>query len=449
MRSREERLDSLLSERDAATADERAAVEKRATELNQGIVRNYGLLVDIVLALEEADFDLSEQRGFLTEKLTYHAEYVAASATVASRARDELRSELEMTPDDAGIQAELTAAERWAQRTTENLSEVAALMDQMGLETTSYRQLLFEATGEITADVLDEEVALGLLERWGSQLTGVVVEFGPRWLLKAVVFLLILGAFRLAAVATRRVVQRSLTPARIQISQLLRDSLISWSSRAVMAVGILVALSQLGIEIGPMLAGLGIVGFILGFAMQDTLSNFAAGGMILIYRPFDVDDLIEAAGVRGTVQRMTLVTTTILTLDNQTLIIPNNKVWGDVIRNVTAQTIRRVDLVFGISYESDVDHADAVLRDILQKDERVLDEPESLVAVDSLGDSSVNFVVRPWVRTEDYWDVYRGITREVKKRFDQEGISIPYPQRNVHLHVTAPASDDTPKGGAA
>jgi small conductance mechanosensitive channel len=130
---------------------------------------------------------------------------------------------------------------------------------------------------------------------------------------------------------------------------------------------------------------------------------------------------------------MTLVSTTILTLDHRTLVIPNNKIWGDVIQNVTAQKERRIDMIFGISYSDDIPHAERVLKEILEAHEQVLDDPESIVKLHNLGESSVDFVVRPWAKTDDYWDVYWDITREVKIRFDAEGISIPFPQRDVHV----------------
>ena len=205
---------------------------------------------------------------------------------------------------------------------------------------------------------------------------------------------------------------------------------------AIIVIGILIALSQVGISLGPLLAGLGVVGFIVGFALQDTLSNFASGLMILIYRPFDVDDYVESAGISGLVSNMSLVNTTILTFDNQTIVVPNNKIWGDVIRNVTAQKLRRVDLVFGISYDDDIPKAEQLLQEIVDAHEAVLDEPATNIKLHELGDSSVNFIVRPWVRTEDYWETYWSITRAVKLRFDEEGITIPYPQRDVHLHQT-------------
>jgi small conductance mechanosensitive channel len=173
----------------------------------------------------------------------------------------------------------------------------------------------------------------------------------------------------------------------------------------------------------------------VGFALQETLANFAAGMMILFYRPYDVGDFVEVSGVFGKVSHMSLVSTTILTIDNQTLVVPNGKIWGDVIRNVTSQRIRRVDLTFGISYSADIPRAENILMSILESHDKVLSDPEPMVRLHQLGDSSVDFVVRPWVKTDDYWEVHWDVTREVKMRFDAEGISIPFPQRDVHHYV--------------
>jgi small conductance mechanosensitive channel len=171
----------------------------------------------------------------------------------------------------------------------------------------------------------------------------------------------------------------------------------------------------------------------VGFDLQDVLSNFASGVMILIYRPFDVGDTIEVPDVSGKVQHMNLVSTIILTYDNQKLVVPNNKIWGNIIRNVHSEKIRRVDLTFGIGYDDDIDHAEQVLREILESHEMVLDEPKFTIKLHALNESSVDFIVRPWTLTENYWDVHWDVTRTVKERFDAEGISIPYPQRDVHV----------------
>jgi small conductance mechanosensitive channel len=219
------------------------------------------------------------------------------------------------------------------------------------------------------------------------------------------------------------------------MSELLKNILVSTSGGTVMALGILMALSTVGISLAPMLAGLGVAGCIVGFALQDSLGNFASGAMILIYRPLDEGDLVEVTGASGLVRKMNLVSTTILTLDNQTLVVPNSKIWGDVIKNVTAQKERRIDLEFGIGYGDDIELAERVLGEIVYTHEKILADPEPTIKLHTLGDSSVNFIVRPWTKTEDYWNVYWDLMREVKLRFDREGISIPFPQRDVHVYA--------------
>jgi len=167
---------------------------------------------------------------------------------------------------------------------------------------------------------------------------------------------------------------------------------------------------------------------------QNSLSNFASGILMLIYRPFDVGDTINVAGVLGKVESMNLLSTQLRTPDNQLVIVPNNSVWGDVITNITGITQRRVDLVFGIGYSDDADKAQRILEEIASSHALVLKDPAPVVKLHELADSSVNFIVRPWVTPENYWEVYWDITREVKRRFDAEGISIPFPQRDVHLY---------------
>jgi small conductance mechanosensitive channel len=161
---------------------------------------------------------------------------------------------------------------------------------------------------------------------------------------------------------------------------------------------------------------------------------------MLIYRPFDINDWINVAGVLGKVESMNLVSTQLRTPDNQLIIVPNNSVWDDVITNVTGITERRVDLVFGIGYNDDIDKAQNILETIVSEHELVLEEPEAVVKLHELADSSVNFVCRPWVKPDDYWNVYWDITREVKRRFDAEGVSIPFPQRDVHVYQETPST---------
>jgi small conductance mechanosensitive channel len=337
-------------------------------------------------------------------------------------------------PDDAALAGIISIKMARLEVSTTELEQVIRIMSDLDMDTAGYKQALIEYTGEITSDVFDRGVAGQLLARWFKSVQEALVEKGPGAVFKTLVFAVILAFFWGMARFVRKVAQRAVSAPHLRFSQLLKRMVVSSSHGAVILLGLLVALSQLGIEVGPMLAGLGIVGFIVGFALQETLGNFASGIMILLYRPFDVGDLVNCAGgVFGTVSHMSLVSTTVLTLDNQTLIVPNGKIWGDVITNVAAQRIRRVDLVVGISYGDDIPFAEKVLEGILAEHPKVLKDPEAMVKVHELGDSSVNLVVRPWVARDDYWDVYWDVTREVKLRFDREGISIPFPQRDIHV----------------
>lgn len=258
-------------------------------------------------------------------------------------------------------------------------------------------------------------------------------EGGLLWLKRILLFFFIVLVSWILAVLISKAFKKAIV--RIEgASELLKDFLVNIIRKIIFIVGLVVALSFLGINIGPLLAAIGAAGFIVGFALQGTLSNFAAGIMILIYRPFDVRDLVDIAGTTGTVDAMTIVSTTLKTIDNQIVVLPNNMIWGDKIINITGSDIRRVDMVFGIGYSDDIAKAQRILEEILLNHEAVLKDPEPVVKVHELGDSSVNFVVRPWVKTENYWDVYWDITRSVKERFDAEGVSIPFPQRDVHMH---------------
>jgi small conductance mechanosensitive channel len=171
--------------------------------------------------------------------------------------------------------------------------------------------------------------------------------------------------------------------------------------------------------------------------MQETLGNLAAGMMIMINKPFDVGDLVDTNGILGEVEAVSIVSTTVRTLDNQVVILPNSAVWGSIITNVTVSPVRRVDMVFGIGYGDDMETAQRVIEQIVAAHPLILEEPKPNIRVHELADSSVNFICRPWTKTEHYWDVYWDLTRQVKEGFDAAGVSIPFPQRDVHLYKEA------------
>jgi small conductance mechanosensitive channel len=291
---------------------------------------------------------------------------------------------------------------------------------------------LVTTTGELTADVLDVSVLSGIISEWSASVTDVVKSKGPQLLFRLLIIVLILFVFLKLGHLAQALTKKAMQSSKVRVSKLLTEMVIATVKNLVIFLGILIALSQVGISLGPLLAGLGIAGFIVGFALQDTLSNFASGMLILLYKPFDVGDFVTAGGVTGKVNNMSLVNTTFRTIDNQVLVVPNNLIWQSVITNVTAQRLRRVDLTFGVAYSDDVEKVERILADVVKEHELTLDEPEPMIKLHELADSSVNFVCRPWVKTDDYWDVYWDLLRTVKLRFDAEGITIPFPQREVH-----------------
>ena len=201
----------------------------------------------------------------------------------------------------------------------------------------------------------------------------------------------------------------------------------------VMVVVVIAVLQQFGVQTASLLAVVGAAGLAIGLAWQGTLSDIAAGIMILIMRPFKIGDAVEVAGTSGVVDEIGLVLTKLHTFDNIAMYMPNSDIWGTKILNYAKNDNRRVDMVFGFGYDDDMDKAMQIAREILESDERVLDDPEPQIAVSELGDSSVNIIVRPWTAKENYWNLKFDITKRIKERYDEEGLSIPYPQRDVHL----------------
>jgi small conductance mechanosensitive channel len=306
-------------------------------------------------------------------------------------------------------------------------------LGKKGGDPAPYKTYLAAVSG-VAIDVSDSEELIATIKGWVYSEEG-----GKRWLRNFVQFALTVFAFWILAAIIGRIIDRILSASR-NITQLLRDFAATMVRRVVLVIGIIVGLSALEVDIGPLLAVVGAAGFVVAFALQDTLGNFASGIMILAYRPFDVGHVVEVAGVSGTVKSLNLVSVTINTFDNQVVVVPNNAVWNNVITNVTGSKQRRVDMVFGIGYGDDADKAREIMERIITDHPLTLDDPAPVVRLHELGDSSVNFICRPWVNTADYWSVFWDVTRQVKKEFDANGISIPFPQRDVHI-FNAPAPE--------
>jgi small conductance mechanosensitive channel len=248
--------------------------------------------------------------------------------------------------------------------------------------------------------------------------------------LAAAIAIFVIGriAIRIVTSGMRKTMQRH------EVDRTLQSFVTNIVRIVLLIVVILMALGTLGVQTTSFVAILGAAGLAIGLALQGSLSNFAAGVLIVFFRPYKSGDYIEAAGVSGTVEDVQILTTILKTPDNKRVIVPNGQVMGDVITNYSANDTRRVDLVFGVGYGDDLDKVKKALQDVVAADSRVLAEPAPTIAVLELADSSVNFVCRPWVKTADYWSVWFDMTETVKKRFDAEGITIPFPQRDVHLY---------------
>jgi len=221
---------------------------------------------------------------------------------------------------------------------------------------------------------------------------------------------------------------------RQEIDETLETFVCNLVRMVLMVIVIIAAIGQVGIQTTSFIAIFGAAGLAVGLALQGSLSNFASGVLIVMFRPYKVGDFVEAAGIAGVVEQVQILTTVLRTGDNKQIIVPNGQIMDSIITNYSAKDTRRVDMVVGVSYDDDLDKVRATIDELIAADERILSDPAPTVAVSELGDSSVNFVVRPWVNTADYWGVMFDLTEAIKKRFDKEGISFPFPQQDVHLY---------------
>ncbi len=270
--------------------------------------------------------------------------------------------------------------------------------------------------------------AIGDAAFWENLLT-VFVKYGKNLLIAAAI--LIVG--RLIAKKLKTLLAQAMEKSKTD--PMLISFITSMAYVLVMVFLVITALGVLGIPTASFVVVLGSAGLAIGLALQGALANFAAGVLMLIFKPFKVGDVIEGAGVLGVVDHVEIFNTVLRTPDNRSIIVPNAKMLGDNLINYTVTGTRRVDLVAGVGYSDDLSKVRTVLDGILKSDDRILPDPEPKIGVVELADSSVNFAVRPWVKTEDYWDVYFDITEQIKLRFDEEGINIPFPQRDVHVYT--------------
>jgi small conductance mechanosensitive channel len=263
-----------------------------------------------------------------------------------------------------------------------------------------------------------------------QQLQAVVAQYG----------LQVFGAIATLVIGTwiAKLLAKSLakTLSKREVDQTLVKFVVTLVKIALVTFVIISAAAQVGIQTASFVAVIGAAGLAIGFALQGSLSNLAAGVMLIIFKPIKVGNYIEGGGAAGTVESVGIFVTTLLTPDNKVVYIPNSTLTGGNIINYSAKDTRRIDMVFGIGYSDDIDKAKKVIHSVLDNDPRVLKDPAPQIVVSELADSSVNFNVRPWVNRSDYWGVYFDTTEQVKKKFDEQNITIPFPQRDVHMYQT-------------
>ncbi len=392
-------------------------------------------------AISEAEQALATARGAGdAEAITAAEDALEAARTAATEAEQEVAVASEADIPEEAEREKL--AERGVELRNERsllVDNLTAVVDDLFAKTPEedadtharirdYRLYISNVTG-LRLDIEDTTSAWLVIQGWLTSEEG-----GIRWAQNIGVFLgiLLVAWFvsRILSGGVRRAVR-----ATNQSSQLLENALVGGVRWIIMGIGVIMALSALEVSIGPLLAVIGAAGFAIAFAMQDSLSNFASGLMILLFRPFDIGDVVEAGGVSGTVSSLNLVSTSIKTFDNMLMVVPNSRIWNDVITNATNVDTRRVDFEFGISYADDIDRAAEILKEIVTSHPKVLGDPPPVVRVHALADSSVNFICRPWAAAGDYWEVYWDVMRAVKLRFDEAGIGIPFPQRDVHVFL--------------
>ncbi len=261
----------------------------------------------------------------------------------------------------------------------------------------------------------------------GEVLYNYAITYGIKILGAIVIFIIGKWVANFLTKMMKKIMERS--KVEPTLSSFLGDMIFIF----LMVLVILAALSTLGIKMTSFVAIVGAATLAIGMALQKNLSNIGAGVVIMLFRPFKVGDFVEIGGVAGSVEKISLFNTNLVTPDNRLIIVPNSNVIGNNITNYSAKDIRRIDLTIGIGYDDDIKLAKETLENIIREDERILKDPAPTIAVSELGDSSVNFAVRPWVKGKDYWNVYFDLLEKIKLTFDEKGIGIPYPQMDVHI----------------
>ncbi len=388
-----------------------------------------------LVSADSLGFDTAEHWEVVDRFLKNWAESQVGRLQIALLNRDRLDDQIrdsQRADADAGeiaaLRTQQQAAAQRIQGITGSLSSTANLLAQRGYPAANYRQIVIRATGDVTADILDPQVLLGLIKGIAEDIWGWLKDNGLTLFVK---FLIVIGIIILFRIVFRVGWWLLRVTGLVKFSKLMMDLMGRMIRPFGTIIGLVTGLWIVGANPTTVLAGLGVAGVIVGLALQDSMSNLASGLFILATRPFDVEDVVEAGGVVGTVKQMGLANTTILTFDRRRLHVPNRQIWSNVIENRSSEPIRRVEVVAKISYAEDLDRALEVLSDLVETNEMVLEDPESAIFVKKLADSWIEIAVWPWTKSENWLSLLRGLPRLIRLRFEEEGIEIPYPRREL------------------
>jgi small conductance mechanosensitive channel len=446
-------INELRAKRETTDPKDLDDLENEISDARERLDKIFEVQTITLTSADSLGLDTREEWKNLEHALKERAETLVGRLQIAVKARSQIEKSVKdeeragTKGADLGTQKiRLEIAKRRVTGIARSLESTTDLLAKRGYDTAEYRQFAIKTTGEITKRILDPKVFVGLVKDGVEGLWEWFKDSAPNLFVKLVIIVIFAVVFRLAF----QLVWWILRIVRVvRLSRLMTGVVGGILNPVATILGILTGLWFVGVNPTTLLAGVGVLGVVVGLALQDTLANLAAGFFILVTQPFDVDDVVVGGGVLGTVRTMGLANTTIVTFDGRRLLVPNRKIWGEVIENRSAEYIRRVDITVKIGYDENVDNALEILRDVALSDDRVLESPEPLIFVSELADSWVEIAVRPWVRNKDWWPLLTDLPRLVRNRFAEEGIDIPIPRRDVAVageHSGASGRpDDRPK----
>jgi small conductance mechanosensitive channel len=442
-------LSEMRAERPDLSASDLTDLETRIASERKLIDQCLSRFMDIAHRMEALSLDTTEEWSVFDAFIQERAESLASRLQVAVEERARTRKQLKdaqqsgATNDQlAELRAQLLAKEPRIQGISASLNKTSSFLDHRGLPSTEYRQIIIRATGEVTEDLLDPKVLLGLAVDYAVAIWGWLKERGPVYLTRLLILVLFAILFN---VVSRILWWLAQLTKRTGESKLLRDLVGRMLRPFSTIVGLIMGLWFLGVDATALITGVGVAGVIVGLALQDSLANLAAGAFIIAYRPYDVDDSVQVGGYLGKVKAMGLANTVIHTFDNRRLSVPNRKIWEEVIENRSSQHLRRVERSIQIRFQDDIDEAFRVIRKMLDEHEMVVAMPEPSIYVKELGDSGIEIAVWPWTNVENWWTLTMELPRDLWYCLKDAGIQVPYPRREIDM--ISPGPDSAPRRG--